>query len=100
AGSRDRRRRAVHAQGHRRRPARPPGALEGDTGMSEPVEPIERVDPIVLRLEGVTQRFGGLVAVRDVSLELPRGEIIGLIGPNGAGKTTLFNAASGFFCPT
>src|ERR1700752_4682538 len=58
------------------------------------------VDPVVLRLEGVTQRFGGLVAVRDVSLELPRGEIIGLIGPNGAGKTTLFNAVSGFFRPT
>ncbi|NPC56401.1 ABC transporter ATP-binding protein [Caenimonas soli] len=55
---------------------------------------------IVLHIEGVTQRFGGLVAVRDVNLELPRGEIIGLIGPNGAGKTTLFNAVSGFFRPT
>ncbi|MBL0918555.1 MAG: ABC transporter ATP-binding protein [Hydrogenophaga sp.] len=54
----------------------------------------------VLRIEGVTQRFGGLVAVRDVNLELPRGEITGLIGPNGAGKTTLFNAVSGFFRPT
>ena len=53
-----------------------------------------------LRIEGVTQRFGGLVAVRDVNLELPYGEIIGLIGPNGAGKTTLFNAVSGFFRPT
>jgi branched-chain amino acid transport system ATP-binding protein len=54
----------------------------------------------VLRIEGVTQRFGGLVAVRDVNLELPRGGLIGLIGPNGAGKTTLFNAVSGFFRPT
>lgn len=54
----------------------------------------------VLRIDHVTQRFGGLVAVRDVHLELPRGEIIGLIGPNGAGKTTLFNAVSGFFRPT
>jgi branched-chain amino acid transport system ATP-binding protein len=60
----------------------------------------EGVDPIVLRLEGVTQRFGGLVAVRDVSIDLPRGEIVGLIGPNGAGKTTLFNAVSGFFRPS
>ena len=54
----------------------------------------------MLRIERVTQRFGGLVAVRDVSLELPRGAITGLIGPNGAGKTTLFNAVSGFFRPT
>jgi branched-chain amino acid transport system ATP-binding protein len=54
----------------------------------------------VLRIERVTQRFGGLVAVRDVNLELPAREIIGLIGPNGAGKTTLFNAVSGFFRPT
>lgn len=54
----------------------------------------------VLSIEGVTQRFGGLTAVRDVNLELDRGTITGLIGPNGAGKTTLFNAVSGFFRPT
>ena len=54
----------------------------------------------VLRIEGVTQRFGGLVAVRDVNVALPRGAIVGLIGPNGAGKTTLFNAVSGFFRPS
>ena len=54
----------------------------------------------VLRIEGLTQRFGGLVAVRDVSLVLHRGTVTGLIGPNGAGKTTLFNAVSGFFKPT
>ena len=57
-------------------------------------------DGVVLRIERVTQRFGGLVAVRDVNLELPRGQITGLIGPNGAGKTTLFNAVSGFFRPS
>jgi branched-chain amino acid transport system ATP-binding protein len=54
----------------------------------------------VLRIEGVTQRFGGLVAVRDVNLALERNTITGLIGPNGAGKTTLFNAVSGFFSPS
>ncbi|MEO7711168.1 MAG: ATP-binding cassette domain-containing protein, partial [Caldimonas sp.] len=54
----------------------------------------------VLRIEGVTQRFGGLVAVRDVNVALPRVTIVGLIGPNGAGKTTLFNAVSGFFRPS
>ncbi|MBS0446890.1 MAG: ABC transporter ATP-binding protein [Proteobacteria bacterium] len=54
----------------------------------------------VLRIERVTQRFGGVVAVRDVNLALDRGTITGLIGPNGAGKTTLFNTVSGFFRPT
>jgi branched-chain amino acid transport system ATP-binding protein len=58
------------------------------------------VSDAVLRIEKVTQRFGGLVAVRDVDLALERGTITGLIGPNGAGKTTLFNAVSGFFRPT
>jgi len=53
----------------------------------------------VLRVEGLTQRFGGLVAVRDVSLVLQPGTLTGLIGPNGAGKTTLFNTVSGFFRP-
>jgi branched-chain amino acid transport system ATP-binding protein len=46
--------------------------------------------------EGVTKRFGGMVAVNNVDFELRKGEILGLIGPNGAGKTTLFNCISGF----
>jgi branched-chain amino acid transport system ATP-binding protein len=54
----------------------------------------------VLQLENVTRRFGGLVALRDVSFSVNRGEILGLIGPNGAGKTTCFNVIAGVFPPT
>ena len=50
---------------------------------------------VVLQGTGVTKRFGGLVAVNKVDIELRRNEILGLIGPNGAGKTTLFNMLSG-----
>lgn len=50
----------------------------------------------VLQANNITVKFGGLVAVNDVSLSLKQGEILGLIGPNGAGKSTLFNAITGF----
>ncbi|MDW8042609.1 MAG: ATP-binding cassette domain-containing protein, partial [Nitrososphaerota archaeon] len=52
-----------------------------------------------LRVEGLTKRFGGLTAVNDVSLEVERGEFVGLIGPNGSGKTTFFNLISGVLKP-
>ena len=55
---------------------------------------------LLLNLEGLTKRFGGLTAVNDVSLELKQEEILGLIGPNGAGKTTLFNMISGTYLPS
>ncbi len=53
----------------------------------------------ILQVEHVTKRFGGLVAVNDVSFTLAEGEILGLIGPNGAGKTTLFNCINGVYKP-
>jgi branched-chain amino acid transport system ATP-binding protein len=54
----------------------------------------------VLDIKNVTKRFGSLVAVRDVSLAVPAGQLRAIIGPNGAGKTTFFNLISGFFAPT
>jgi len=54
----------------------------------------------VLQIDNVTKRFGSLVAVRDVSLSVEKGELRAIIGPNGAGKTTFFNLISGFFPPT
>lgn len=54
---------------------------------------------ILLKVENVTKRFGGLVAVDDVSLEIDYGELIGIVGPNGSGKTTLYNVINGVYPP-
>ena len=54
----------------------------------------------VLRVEHLSMRFGGLVAVDDLSFSAARGDITALIGPNGAGKTTVFNCITGFYKPT
>ena len=54
----------------------------------------------VLEVDSLTLRFGGLVALDDVSFHINQGEILGLIGPNGAGKTTCFNAVTGVYRPT
>lgn len=54
----------------------------------------------MLRLNNVTMRFGGVVAVNDFNLNIEKGQIVGLIGPNGAGKTTVFNVITGVYKPT
>jgi branched-chain amino acid transport system ATP-binding protein len=64
-----------------------------------PITDLWTDDP-VLTVEHLTMRFDGLVAVRDLSFSVGRGDITALIGPNGAGKTTVFNCLTGFYKPT
>jgi branched-chain amino acid transport system ATP-binding protein len=54
----------------------------------------------ILDIDSLTMRFGGLLALADISFKVIKGEILGLIGPNGAGKSTLFNCVSGILKPT
>ncbi len=68
-------------------------------GSASPNKKGDRGD-ILLRVEHLTMRFGGLVAVDDLSFEARQGDITALIGPNGAGKTTVFNCITGFYKPS
>src|SRR5213593_3776198 len=73
--------------------------------MAPPSSPLVRVSTTtaqspILKTEALTVRFGGLAAVNNVSLSVPRGEIRGIIGPNGAGKSTFFNCLTGVLRPT
>lgn len=77
-----------------------PDRLKRRLTFKKPSEELQRrekpeVGMTVLEVNGATKRFGGLVAVNDVSLSLKAGEILALLGPNGAGKTTMFNLLSG-----
>ena len=93
-------------EGHARRRgwARPRRSASGAgnspvSSMAVPATSAEGAAPI-LRLRGVGRRFGGVVAVSGVDLEVRPGERRAILGPNGAGKTTLFNLISGEFPPT
>ena len=70
----------------------PPAANELPLG-----EPKTR---LLLSARNITKRFGGLMAVNDISFDIPEGSIVSLIGPNGAGKTTFFNIIAGIYDPT
>ena len=70
-----------------------------DTGQTAGPPPTADGDAI-LSTRAITKVFGGLVAVEDVSFEIPRGRIVSIIGPNGAGKTTFFNMLTGLYKPT
>lgn len=80
------------------RPVDRPAPTSGSGGESTP-EGV-RDEDVLLEVDHVTLRFGGVVALNDVSFSLRKGEIFGLIGPNGAGKTTCFNAMTGVYQPT
>ena len=74
-------------------------SLAAAAGQQEDAGPRWEVDP-VLTVEHLSMRFGGLVAVGDLSFNVGHGDITALIGPNGAGKTTVFNCVTGFYKPT
>jgi branched-chain amino acid transport system ATP-binding protein len=71
---------------------RAPGATGAGAGGLSVATPL-------LSVAGITKRFGGVVANRDVSFDVRPGELVGLIGPNGAGKSTLFEIITGFYAP-
>jgi ABC-type branched-subunit amino acid transport system ATPase component len=79
-------------------------SAQGTAGVTaaRSVAPVEAAPggEALLQARGVTRRFGGLVAVRDVDLDVPKGGIVSIIGPNGAGKTTFFNVVAGIIDPT
>ena len=58
-----------------------------------------RIGPVVMELRNITLRFGGVVAIKDISFDIRQGEIRAIIGPNGAGKSSMLNVISGFYRP-
>jgi branched-chain amino acid transport system ATP-binding protein len=75
--------------------------MTAELASESPAQDADREErDILLEVDGLTKRFGGLTANRDVNLTIPRRSIVSVIGPNGAGKTTLFNQITGFEEPT
>lgn len=82
------------------RPEPRPEARPKSPGKAGPVPGVSFEEEAILSTERLTKRFGGLVALDEVSIALSKGYILGIIGPNGAGKTTLVNVISGIHFPT
>ena len=68
--------------------------------MRAPDHPVLAKGDVLLSVEGVSLRFGGVKALTDVSFDIRKGEIRAIIGPNGAGKTSMLNCISGFYHPS
>jgi len=73
------------------------GSVSDQTSVASPTA--ANADGPILKLEGVAKSFGGVMAIKEVTIDIPRGKLLGVIGPNGAGKTTLFNVINGYLKP-
>ena len=81
-------------------PAGMTDGVEQSTTTEAPADEVEPTRGAIMVVRGLTKRFGGLVANRNVDFDIPRRSIVSLIGPNGAGKTTFFNQLTGMLQPT
>ena len=76
----------------------PPALLR--PAATAPVPAVPAAAPPIIQMDGVSRHFGDLVAVRDVSLSVPQGSILGMIGPSGSGKTTIVRMLTGTLGPS